>query len=89
MLYIMNKNSISKYLINITDTKKYSNEEIYNNLKNCLDGKKACLFSCGPNLNEHKDRFHEIENDDNIIKCCFKNTVIKPDIFACGNYLKG
>lgn len=85
----MDENSISKYLINITDKKKYSNEEIYNNLKNCLDGKKACLFSCGPNLMEHKDRFHEIENDDNIIKCCFKNTVIKTDIFACGNYLKG
>jgi hypothetical protein len=81
--------NISNKLFNITDRKKNSNKEIFHNLKNCLLGKRACIFSCGPNLHEHKHRFNEIENDSTLIKCCWKSSIkiVKCDILGIGNYM--
>ena len=65
-LRIFSKN-VSEFLIKVTDETKYSNEDIYKNLENCLYNRKACVFSLGYNINEHKDRFHEFKNILNLL----------------------
>jgi hypothetical protein len=66
---------ISEYLFNITDSNKYSKEQIMINLKNCLKGKKCCIFSCGANIDEHSDKFNQIKNDKSFITCCIKSSI--------------
>lgn len=77
----------SIFLKKITDTNNYSKNEIFNNLKNCLYNKKACIFSCGYNLTEHSNKFYKIENDNEYLKCCWKsscNIVKNVDILGYG-----
>jgi hypothetical protein len=69
------RKKISEYLFNITDNNKYSKEQIMINLKDCLKGKKCCLFSCGANIDEHSDKFDQIKNDKSFITCCIKSSI--------------
>ena len=65
----------SKKIKELCDETKYSKEQILANLKNCMIGKKACIFSCGYNLIEHKDNFYRLQNNDNILTCCVKSAI--------------
>ena len=79
----------SIFLKKITNIQNYSKKEIFNNLKNCLYNKKACIFSCGYNLTEHSDKFYKIENDNEYLKCCWKsscNSVKNVDILGTPGY---
>ena len=73
-LRVFSKN-ISEFLIHLTDKKIYSDEDIYINLENCLYNRKACVFSCGYNLNEHKERFNEFKKYPEFTICCWKSSV--------------
>jgi hypothetical protein len=87
------KKNISEYLINITDSNKYSKEQIMINLKNCLKGKKCCIFSCGANIDEHSDKFDQIKNDKSFITCCIKSSIeylqFEADILCLYGYING
>ena len=91
-LRIFSKN-VSEFLIKVTDEKKYSNEDIYKNLENCLYNRKACVFSLGYNINEHKDKFHEFKKYQEFTICCWKSSVnffdniSDVDIIGIGNYI--
>jgi len=90
-------NSISQYLKNLTDKTKFTDEEIMIQLKDCLTGKKCCLFSCGANIDEHSNKFTQIKNDKTFITCCIKSSIeylqFETDILILydninGSYLK-
>lgn len=87
----VNTKNISEFLINITDKEKYDMKTIYNNLKNCLYGRKGCVFSVGYNIYEHKDRFNELTQE--YTKCCWKSSINflenKCDILGIGNNING
>lgn len=89
-LRIFSKN-VSEFLIKVTDETKYSNEDIYKNLENCLYNRKACVFSLGYNINEHKDRFHEFKKYPEFTICCWKSSIdffdniLDVDIIGIGN----
>jgi hypothetical protein len=67
--------TISQYLKKLADNTKFTKDQIMVNLKDCLKGKKCCLFSCGANILEHKDKFHEIKKDKTFITCCIKSSI--------------
>ena len=78
--------NISEFLINITNKEKYTPKQIYDNLNNCLYNYKSALFSCGHNVKEHQDKYNQIENSDEFIRCCWKNNIIDNiDIIGIGN----
>jgi hypothetical protein len=87
------ENNIAQYLKELTDTTKFSEEQIMVNLKDCLKDKKCCLFSCGANLHEHKDKFEQIKNDKTFITCCIKSAIeylhFESDILALYGYVNG
>jgi hypothetical protein len=73
--------NISEYLLKITDKNKYSSKQIFDNLKNCLIGYNANIYSCGTSFNEFKDI---MPINPKTIKICIKGTfnkILKPDIF--------
>lgn len=81
---IINKN-ISEFLIKITDKSKYTDLQIFKNLKNCLYGYNANIYSCGTSFNDFNNL---MPIDSNTIKICIKGTfnkIIKPDIFIFDN----
>jgi hypothetical protein len=81
---------ISKLLIDLSDQKKYTRSQIRENLRDCLKGKKCCLFSCGDNLMDHSDRFNELYDDNEIVIACWKTSVsqleYKCDILGMGGF---
>lgn len=85
----VNTKNVSEFLIKITDKSKYTNEEIFKNLKNCLYNRDACLFSCGNNINEHSEHFKELLNCEIMTKCCIKSSCAflnyNCDIICVGN----
>jgi hypothetical protein len=68
---------ISEYLLSLIDNE--NQENTYINLKNCLSGKKCCLFSCGKNIRDHKHRFSELYNNNDILIACWKRSVSETD----------
>lgn len=83
-----NSKNINDFLCDITDNKKYNTSQIYANLKNCLVGKTANIYSCGPSFNDYKDK---LPVDDNTIKICVKGTyniVENADILIFDNRIK-
>ena len=80
-------------LTKLSDKDKYTSLEIYTNLKDCLKGKKCCLFSCGANLLEHKDNYYKLYNDNDFIIACWKGSVefldFNCDILGIGNHING
>ena len=80
--------NISEFLINITNKEKYTPKQIYDNLNNCLYNYKSVLFSCGHNVKEHQDKYNQLENNDEFIRCCWKNNIIDNiDIIGIGGHL--
>jgi hypothetical protein len=69
------ENNVAQYLKELTDTTQFSQEQIMVNLKDCLKGKKCCIFSCGTNIHEHKDKFDQIKKDKSFITCCIKSSI--------------
>jgi len=85
--------NVSEFLIKITDKSKYTIEQIYNNLHNCLYNRRASVFSCGANIVEHQDRFKELKEINDMTICCYKSAVkffdYDCDILGVGNYING
>jgi hypothetical protein len=71
----LSENNVAQYLKELTDTAQFSQEQIMVNLKDCLKGKKFCIFSCGANIDEHKDKFEQIKKDKSFITCCIKSAI--------------
>jgi hypothetical protein len=83
-----NSKNVNDFLCDITDDTKYNTTQIYANLKNCLVGKTANIYSCGPSFTEYKDK---MPMDEDTIKICIKGTyniVKNPDIFIFDNRIK-
>ena len=84
---------MSDILKDLTDTTKFSEEQIMMNLKDCLKGKKCCIFSCGANITEHCDKFQQIKNDKSFITCCIKYSIeylqFEADILVLFGYING
>jgi len=77
--------NVSDFLINITDKNKYTAEQIYNNLQDCLRGHDCNIYSCGPSF---KDLHKELPVNENTIKICIKsaeNGIEDSDIFVFDN----
>lgn len=80
--------SIKNKLFNITDKSKYTTDEIFSNLKNCLDGYNMNIYSCGPSFNKFHDK---LPTNSKTIKVCIKNTIDiiqDADIFIFDNRVK-
>jgi hypothetical protein len=86
-------NGVAKYLKEITYVTNCSQEQIMINLKDCLKGKKCSLFSCGANIDEHKDKFIQIKNDKTFVTCCIKSAIehlqFEADILALYGFVNG
>ena len=79
----MRVNNITSYFLKkITDKNKYTMEEIQNNLKNCLLGKKIIIIGCGPSADLYNE--DEINFENTIVGCIktsYKLCLKKMDIF--------
>ena len=71
----LSENNVAQYLKELTDTTQFLQEQIMVNLKDCLKGNKCCVFSCGANIDEHKDKFEQIKKDKSFITCCIKSSI--------------
>ena len=83
-----NSKNINDFMCAISDHDKYSTSQIYSNLKNCLHGKSANIYSCGPSFNEFNDK---IPIDKDTIKICVKGTynlIKNPDILIFDERIK-
>ena len=80
--------NIKNKLFDITDKSKYTTDEIFFNIKNCLDGYNMNIYSCGPSLNI----FHnKLPTNNKTIKVCIKTTIDiiqDADIFIFDNRVK-
>ena len=77
------------YLNQITDKNKYTTEQIYNNLKNCLSNKEANIYSCGDSFNEFANK---MPVNNSTIKICVKasfNIIKDCDILIYDNRMNG
>ncbi len=85
----MRKNSQILFDIINNNTKK----EAYNKLKNCFNGKKCFLFSCGDNLIEHQADFDKILFNDDYLIAAYKSSIdvlnYNCDIIGIGNWING
>jgi hypothetical protein len=80
--------NIKNKLFDITDKSKYTIDEIYSNIKNCLDGYNMNIYSCGPSFNEFHDK---LPINNKTIKVCIKRTIDiiqDADIFIFDNRIK-
>ena len=70
----------SKKLFDLTDEKLYNYDEALENIKNCFSGKKACIFSCGYNIHEHKDKFEILRRNDDFVIISIKSAITFLDL---------
>ena len=76
----------AKLLKELSDREKYTQEEIFNNLRDCLKGEKGCIFTCGRNLAEHIDRYDELINGNFFISV-FKHAIQELNFFVDAVFL--
>jgi hypothetical protein len=80
--------NIKNKLFDITDKSKYTTDEIFSNIKNCLDGYNMNIYSCGPSFNKFHDK---LPTNNKTIKVCIKTTIDiiqDADIFIFDNRVK-
>lgn len=80
--------NIKKKLFSITDNSKYTIDEIYSNLKDCLNGYEMNIYSCGPSFNNF---YNKLPINEKTIKVCVKtciDTIQYADIFIFDNRIK-
>lgn len=70
----------SKKLFDLTDEKLYNYDEALGNIKNCFSGKKACIFSCGYNIHEHKDKFEILRKNNDFVIISIKSAITFLDL---------
>lgn len=70
----------SKKLFDLTDEKLYNYDEGLENIKNCFSGKKACIFSCGYNIYEYKDKFEILRKNDDFVIISIKSAITFLDL---------